>query len=156
MIVEFITQHIPPSAEVLLTIPTTLSAICLNSSGLQSVVDSKALPLFLSIFTVPKYASALRGRAPSILGNGVGELIRHHPSLKPVGVDACVKILDDIYTVGVGLKDSDNENITFTLDCLRNIFLVCHIFMSQAYIGSFWIHSFQREITAIYSYPMGE
>jgi hypothetical protein len=71
--------------------------LCLNAAGLTLVTDSKVIPTFLSIFTSPKYLPALKGRTPSVLGLGIGEMLRHHPALKPVGVGESTNLLSSAY-----------------------------------------------------------
>lgn len=54
-VISFVTSNLMPTSEVISAVPSTLSALCLNTAGLALVTDSQVIPTFLSIFTSPKY-----------------------------------------------------------------------------------------------------
>ena len=80
---------------------SALNSICLNANGLASVIESEALLALFSTFTNPKFKKALRAsETASVLGTGLDELMRHHPSLRPIGVAAAADLLKRIALLG--------------------------------------------------------
>lgn len=74
-----------PSADLLVTLPEVLGAICLNKDGLQKVLDSNAIHKYFQSFLEVKYTKELvRADMATNLGCSFDELGRHYPSLKPV------------------------------------------------------------------------
>lgn len=82
-----------PYGEAICSIPTTLSALCLNVAGLKRVQDSRSLETLLPVLTGRKYVKALSGDTPSLLGAGLEEMLRSAPSLRPTGVDVVLAVL---------------------------------------------------------------
>ncbi|XVE80553.1 hypothetical protein DITRI_Ditri14bG0149300 [Diplodiscus trichospermus] len=94
------------SAEAITCIPQCLDALCLNTSGLEAVKDCKALRCFVKIFTSRTYLRSLTGDTPSSLSSGLDELMRHASSLRALGVDMVIEILNVILRIGSGVDTS--------------------------------------------------
>ncbi|KAK1274353.1 E3 ubiquitin-protein ligase UPL1 [Acorus gramineus] len=88
------------SAEAISCIPQCLDALCLNNTGLQAVKDRNALRCFVKIFTSRTYLRALSGDTPGSLSTGLDELMRHASSLRGLGVDMLIEILNTILKIG--------------------------------------------------------
>ena len=86
-------------------IPSTLVALCLNKKGLKAVQDSGALGQLASIFTNPAHCRSLQGDTPSLLGNGLDELVRHVPEMKGQCIEVVFSIVDKILDVSEQLKE---------------------------------------------------
>ena len=89
-----------PYGEALISVPSTLVALCLNAAGLQRVLASQALSVFTTMFTSRKYAKALGGDTPPIIGAGLEELMRMVPQTKAAGMDVVVHIFKAICILG--------------------------------------------------------
>jgi E3 ubiquitin-protein ligase HUWE1 len=85
-------------------LPSTLVALCLNKNGLKDVKASNVLKCLIPIFTNPHHCRALQGDTPSMLGNGIDELIRHVPDTKETCIDVLFEIVDEILNIGKMLK----------------------------------------------------
>ncbi|XVE75677.1 hypothetical protein DITRI_Ditri12bG0112000 [Diplodiscus trichospermus] len=94
------------SAEAITCIPQCLDALCLNTSGLEAVKDRKALRCFVKIFTSRTYLRSLTGDTPVSLSSGLDELMRHASSLRALGVDMVIEILNVILRIGSGVDTS--------------------------------------------------
>lgn len=75
-------------------------ALCLNTHGLARVRDSHVLECLIPVFTTKEYTRALQGDAPSALGAGLDELLRHAPALKPQGIRVLVAIFRRLCVLG--------------------------------------------------------
>ncbi|KAJ1697814.1 hypothetical protein LUZ63_006326 [Rhynchospora breviuscula] len=100
--IDVITNGPLCSSDAVTCIPPCLEALCLNGNGLQMVKERNALRCFLRIFTSKSYLKALSGEAPGVISNGLDELLRHAPTLRPYGVDAVIWILDMLAKIGSG------------------------------------------------------
>ncbi|XWS11367.1 hypothetical protein CRYUN_Cryun38cG0078100 [Craigia yunnanensis] len=94
------------SAEAITCIPQCLGALCLNTNGLQAVRDRNALRCFVKIFTSRTYSRSLTGDTPGSLSSGLDELMRHASSLRALGVDMVIEILNVIVRIGSGVDTS--------------------------------------------------
>ncbi|MCO5577300.1 hypothetical protein L7F22_031127 [Adiantum nelumboides] len=103
---ESISAGVLPSSDAVGCIPHALDALCLNHTGLQAVNDCKALDCFVKIFTSKSYLKALSGDTPAAIASGLDELMRHAPSLRGPGVDACINILKTIANIGGAVEES--------------------------------------------------
>ena len=77
-------QGILPATDAIVTIPQAFGAICLNNSGMDLFVRSKALPTFFEIFESPDHVKSMahEGELARLLGTSYDELVRHHPRLR--------------------------------------------------------------------------
>lgn len=95
-----LSQQVPPTREVIATMPNVFSAMCLNSRGLNAFVKYQPFKRLFRMLISPEYLPAMRrrrtaepmGDTASNLGNAVDELIRHQPSLKGVAMSAMVEV----------------------------------------------------------------
>ncbi|XVE50857.1 hypothetical protein DITRI_Ditri01bG0197700 [Diplodiscus trichospermus] len=94
------------SAEAITCIPQCLDALCLNTNGLQAVRDRNALRCFVKIFTSRTYSRSLAGDTAGSLSSGLDELMRHASSLRALGVDMVIEILNVIVRIGSGVDKS--------------------------------------------------
>lgn len=98
------------SAEAVTCIPQCLDALCLNNTGLQMVRDGNALKCFVKIFTSQSYLRALSGDTPGTLSSALDELLRHASSLRAIGVDMLIEILNLVANIGSGTESNDLSN----------------------------------------------
>nr|CAG8455076.1 13988_t:CDS:10 [Entrophospora candida] len=96
-----IINDIPASVDVIQSIPNAFGAICLNLQGMEIFNQMNPIDKFFSIFTSIEHLRALQdGDLASVLGTNIDELMRHHPSLKPIIMDAIMTTLKRIYELG--------------------------------------------------------
>ncbi len=87
--------------QVVSVVPSTLSSVCLNANGLATVIETNTLGALLSLFTVKKYRKVMRSSdTASRLGSSMDELMRYHPSLRPIGIRAVVDALKRLIKLG--------------------------------------------------------
>lgn len=65
-----------PSGDAVVSIPSALVALCLNTSGLKRVRETAVLNVLVDIFTSKKTMKVLTSDTPAVLGSGVEELLR--------------------------------------------------------------------------------
>jgi hypothetical protein len=65
-----------PSGDAVVSIPSALVALCLNTSGLKRVRETAVLNVLIDIFTSKKTMKVLTSDTPAVLGGGVEELLR--------------------------------------------------------------------------------
>lgn len=109
--IDVITNGPLCSSDAVTCIPPCLEALCLNGNGLQMVKERNALRCFLRIFTSKSYLKALNGEAAGVISNGLDELLRHAPTLRPYGVDAVIWILDSLAKIGSGSGSSSGSGL---------------------------------------------
>ncbi|KAH7291322.1 hypothetical protein KP509_29G011900 [Ceratopteris richardii] len=107
---DSIVAGVLPSSDAVGCIPHALDALCLNNSGLQAVNEYKALDCFVKIFTSKSYLKALSGDTPAAIASGLDELMRHAPSLRGPGVDACINILKTIAVIGGSTEETSCQD----------------------------------------------
>ena len=101
-------KDVPPTREVLASLPNVFSALCLNIRGLQSFVRCKPFERLFKVLLSPVYLSAMRkrrssdpmGDAASNLGNAMDELMRHQPTLKADATAAIINLLQELCQLG--------------------------------------------------------
>ena len=87
--------------EVLSSLPNILSALCLNTRGLQCFIDAEPFDHLFSVLISPGYLPAMRrkkgtdqiGDTASNLGVAMDELMRHQPILRNMVIKALIKVL---------------------------------------------------------------
>lgn len=96
-IMENFGTFIKPHSDLLFLLPDLLSALCLNSNGLNEVKEKNLIdPLFKSILD-PKYARELSWKEEATdLGTSLDELARHYPDLKPGIVKSFSETISEI------------------------------------------------------------
>ena len=100
MLNSIINKHIPVTREVLASLPSILSALCLNTRGLQVFVNAEPFDHLFGVLISPEYLPAMRkkkgadqiGDTATNLGEAMDELMRHQPSLRTSVLAALVKV----------------------------------------------------------------
>ncbi|CAN6450843.1 unnamed protein product [Victoria cruziana] len=87
-----------PSAKAVSCVPSGLGAICLNVKGLEAVREHNALRFLMEICTSRKYLVAMNEGIVS-LANGLEELLRHVSTLRSIGVDIMIEIIEKLTVV---------------------------------------------------------
>lgn len=95
-----IKKQIPATREVLSSLPNILSAMCLNSRGLQSFIAAEPFDHLFSVLVSPEYLPAMRkkkgtdqvGDTASSLGVAMDELMRHQPALRTNVMTALIRV----------------------------------------------------------------
>lgn len=64
-----------PSGDAVVSIPSALVALCLNTNGLRRVRETAVLNVLIDIFTSKKTLK-LTSDTPAVLGSGLEELLR--------------------------------------------------------------------------------
>lgn len=84
---DSIRKEIPPTPDAILSIPNTLSAICLNQNGKQKVLDRESVKTLENVLVRDEYGKCLMsGETSSILGGTLDEFMRHVPEVKDQGL----------------------------------------------------------------------
>jgi hypothetical protein len=65
-----------PSGDAVVSIPSALVALCLNTAGLKRVRETAVLNVLIDIFTSRKTQRVLTSDTPAVLGSGLEELLR--------------------------------------------------------------------------------
>lgn len=105
-------KDVPPTREVLGSLPNVFSALCLNSRGLAAFVQYKPFDRLFEVLLSPVYLQAMRRRRSSDpmgdtaanLGNAMDELMRHQPSLKTEATKAIIRLLEELVKLGTDDK----------------------------------------------------
>lgn len=105
-------KDVPPTREVLGSLPNVFSALCLNSRGLAAFVQYKPFDRLFEVLLSPLYLQAMRRRRSSDpmgdtaanLGNAMDELMRHQPSLKTEATKAIIRLLEELVKLGTDDK----------------------------------------------------
>ncbi|UXI19882.1 hypothetical protein NH340_JMT05825 [Sarcoptes scabiei] len=130
-------KNVPPTKEVLASLPTVFTSLCLNHRGLDTFVSLQPFEKIFKIFLSPEYLQAMRRRrsesindTATCLGNAMDELIRHQPSLRTNAIGAIIKLLEEICTLGSDpkyictkavSKVQENSSQTFNLQKNKQI-----------------------------------
>lgn len=101
-------KEVPPTREVLGSLPNVFSALCLNARGLAAFVQYKPFDRLFEVLLSPLYLQAMRrrrssdpmGDTASNLGNAMDELMRHQPSLKTEATKAIIRLLEELVKLG--------------------------------------------------------
>lgn len=105
-------KDVPPTREVLGSLPNVFSALCMNSRGLAAFVQYKPFDRLFEVLLSPVYLQAMRrrrssdpmGDTASNLGNAMDELMRHQPSLKSEATKAIIRLLQELVKLGTDDK----------------------------------------------------
>ncbi|KAF0698365.1 Aste57867_11015 [Aphanomyces stellatus] len=92
-------NSLPPAPELIITIPNTISALCLTSTYVDKVAKLEPLTYLMDMFTMVSYVEDidyLQGDVASIVGGGLDELMRHVPALAKSAIEACVRAVKKI------------------------------------------------------------
>jgi len=81
----------------------------LNPDGLAAVVEANVMGALFSVFANEKYRKVMKSvEMPPHFGSGIDELMRHHPSLRPLGIQALNNTLRKLCRMG-GLAVTEEE-----------------------------------------------
>lgn len=116
-------KDVPPTREVLGSLPNVFSALCLNARGLAAFVLYKPFDRLFEVLLSPIYLQAMRrrrssdpmGDTASNLGNAMDELMRHQPSLKTEATKAIIRLLEELVKLG-----SDDQYICWRAQNNKN------------------------------------
>lgn len=100
-----VTAGVIPSCKALICVPNGLGAICLNNQGLEAVRETSALRFLVDTFTSRKYLIPMN-EGVVLLANAVEELLRHVQSLRSIGVDIIIEVINKLSS---SQEDRNNE-----------------------------------------------
>ncbi|CAF0785839.1 unnamed protein product [Brachionus calyciflorus] len=112
-------KNVPATREVLGSLPTVFSALCLNTAGLNAFIESKPFDKLFQVLLSPDYLPAMRRRrnaeqvnganmngvssssgTASQLGTAMDELMRHQPSLRIEAINSIINLLNRLIEMG--------------------------------------------------------
>ena len=114
-------KNVPATREVLGSLPTVFSALCLNRNGLDAFIQSKPFDKLFQVLLSPDYLPAMKRRrnadqinganlngagsssssgTASQLGSAMDELMRHQPSLRVEAINSIIKLLNQLIEMG--------------------------------------------------------
>ena len=106
---------IPAVPELIMAIPSIISAIALTDDGSKLVADHNPFPAFLRIFYHCDYAmpqsQCLLNEMGSIIGTGLDEIIRHVERLKPLIVAAIADAMNKVVSIASDLVHREEETL---------------------------------------------
>ena len=95
---------LPPVAELIMALPNVIAALSLTADGALKVKEKNPFPAMLGILHHPKYAMprsrCLLNEMTAIVGNGLDEIMRHVPSLRPQVIAAIVDAMKETVRIG--------------------------------------------------------
>lgn len=104
-------------SQVIQAIPNAIGALCLNEVGqAQLAARPSIIPALFTIFTSERHLKVLLDKENAVLmGTGIDELIRHHPSLKKSVFDAILACLGKIEDLGNTYEPPSNARQWYQL-----------------------------------------
>ncbi|KAI8914398.1 hypothetical protein EDD86DRAFT_199252 [Gorgonomyces haynaldii] len=109
-------DELPVSAEVISALPNAFGAICLNAPGLKQFQEQNPLDSYLSNFTKEEHLKSLMdNEVPTLIGNSIDELIRHHPVLKEAVMKSIIKMLEKVVESGKNMKPEPKDRSSLWL-----------------------------------------
>ncbi len=116
-------KNVPATREVLGSLPTVFSALCLNTNGLNAFIESKPFDKLFQVLLSPDYLPAMKRRrnadqvnggattlngagassssgTASQLGSAMDELMRHQPTLRVEAINSIIKLLNQLIEMG--------------------------------------------------------
>lgn len=107
-----LSKEIPPTREVVSSLPNVFTALCLNTRGLNAFQACKPFDKVFKVLLSPEYLPAMRRRRSSDpmgdtagnLGTSMDELMRHQPSLRTDATAAIIKLLEELCHLGTSSK----------------------------------------------------
>jgi hypothetical protein len=102
---------IPPVAELIMGLPSLLSALSLTEAGATAVIEKNPFPGLLSIFYNPEYAMpksrCMLNEMTAIVGTGLDEIMRHVPRHRPLVMKAIVEAMEKVVDIGSTLEKQE-------------------------------------------------
>mmetsp|Transcript_9044 Transcript_9044/g.11092 ORF Transcript_9044/g.11092 Transcript_9044/m.11092 type:complete len:4662 (-) Transcript_9044:66-14051(-) len=122
---EWRTPTLPAASELIMALPNVISALSLTEEGAKVIREVNPFPSLLSLFYSPQYAMprsrCLLNEMTAIVGTGLDELMRHVPSLRPLGTKALVMAIRRVKTLGVRLlKEEESFGLSTPSRALEN------------------------------------
>ncbi|CAF1298860.1 unnamed protein product [Adineta ricciae] len=101
-------KDVPAARDVLSSLPTIFSSLCLNTRGLENFMEYKPFDKLFRVLLSPEYLPAMRRRrgtdtvygTASNLGNAVDELMRHQVSLRTEAMKSIITLLEQLVEIG--------------------------------------------------------
>ena len=115
-------KNIPATREVLGSLPTVFSALCINQNGLDAFIESKPFDKLFQVLLSPDYLPAMKRKrnteqtsgAANLnsvsgsssngtawqLGGAMDELMRHQPTLRTEAMNSIIKLLNQLIEMG--------------------------------------------------------
>lgn len=104
---------IPPVPELIMALPSVLSALALTEDGANAIKEVDPFPALLRIFYHPKYAMprsrCLLNEMTAIVGTGLEEIVRHISILKPLVCTAIANAMNKVAEIGENLALKEKE-----------------------------------------------
>ncbi|KAG0309262.1 hypothetical protein BGZ98_004111 [Dissophora globulifera] len=115
-----LSNDIPASTDVVMSIPGAFGAVCLNGPGLEMFNTDFRLSKFFDIFTSPTHVRAFQDSdIASNLGMSVDELLRHQPSLKPAIMKEVTSMLEKVLDMCSAERISEEDRTFCSLQITR-------------------------------------
>ncbi|KAG0205736.1 hypothetical protein BGX28_002703 [Mortierella sp. GBA30] len=115
-----LSNDIPASTDVMMSIPGAFGAICLNPVGLDMFNKDFKLKKFFDIFTsIPHVRAFQDNDVASNLGMSVDELVRHQPSLKSAVMTEVIAMLNGVLTMCSPEQISEDDMVHCSLQRTR-------------------------------------
>lgn len=96
-IIDNFSNFLGPYSELLALLPDVISALCLNTEGLNKVKEKNMIPLLFEAVTGPKFARVLSWKEEATdLGASMDELARHYPELKSHIFDSFASVVKSL------------------------------------------------------------
>jgi hypothetical protein len=93
---SMVDTEIPPTAELIATFPNVFDAICINTQGKELFSEYTFEGFFRLFRSLPHCKAMTKSHCSADTGNGMDELLRHHPELKDIYFKEYVKMLKDV------------------------------------------------------------
>jgi hypothetical protein len=102
---------LPPVAELIMALPSVLSAMSLTHDGATAVLKANAFPGLLAILYTPEYAMpksrCMLNEMTSIDGTGLDEVMLHVPRLRPLVMNSIVETMQNVVEIGSKLSKEE-------------------------------------------------
>ena len=108
---ENLERDFPKSFEVIAVVPNAIGAICLNEAGINYLKSHAAIIHNMITAAIVASPSDSMEREPShqALGKSLDELVRHHPGLRPIVLDAVTQALKSSMKKAEAFVPSEDE-----------------------------------------------
>jgi len=94
---QMIVDGVPPTPELINTIPNVFDAICINTQGKEMFSEKNCFEGFFNMFQSIEHCKIMtKGHCATDTGVAMDELLRHHPDLKDAFMRSYIKMLKDI------------------------------------------------------------
>lgn len=112
---DSLTRGIPATSEAVLSIPSTLSAICLDTRGKAAVTERASIRALEEVLVNDEYRKVIQyGETASMLGTTLDEYMRHVPEQRQEGVNMIISCIRRI-------READDDGIDLRADAIGHI-----------------------------------